>query len=424
MRDTLVGLLNRAILICAVLVVGPGTALYADSTDFELAQPTPAGEGGILVRGARVPNGTWTVGGILQAESLPVSGSLGQTSRLEPPEVGLRTQGRLLVGRSVVERAYLYLDAPVVLYEDQNLFAGQTAGFNDLSVGVRTTLFDSEVFALAVDLVGTFPTGRSDVLGGTDLRAVQSTSLLLLETNVAGFYGRLNGGYQERQRTRIDRLNVVVDDRIVGRAAAGWSFSEQRLDVFGEFSAAYQVDVLPSQDVLMADAGVGLQHEIAGYRLTAGFTIGVGDGYGVPTYRMIAGVYHELRQRAENQVIEAPPETGELTIRFVDQDGKSVSGVRVDVLRDSLIIESDSTGRGGDVEFEFTSGTILIQASHHDFEPAMQEYVIVPGTDTETSLSLTRKPPPDPGEPTIEEQCGDDANCKLRLWKEKVEAQN
>ena len=321
--------------------------LYSSSTDFELFYPSTAPQGTFMTESAKLFQYDWTTGTYLQIERSPVVlVSAEDPSEIVDKLVYYRFQFRGIFTYNFLKKLALSLDFPVTLLADQFKEFGQTY-LNDFVLKAKYQfpfLLWKDYLHLGVMAFTSVNTGYARKFGGTDARFMQPGFALLSDLAMKKIVIRFNLGYEERDYTFIKEYGVAFDDKIF----YGFSFSYKHSSTLTPF-----VEYRGSTQVLHRSKGAnyndnelyfGMSKLIDRIVLNFGGSIGLSGGIGVPSWRMILGVFYvpekKVKQKIvpvvkkKKRIVKKKPERGEVVIGIVNEEGEPLSDVAIVIMKD------------------------------------------------------------------------------------------
>ncbi len=271
---------------------------------------------------------TWDLGLMVGVENDPlvleVQSADGSRTRVGSL-IGTRVAGNLVFAIALWDRLQLGLDLPVILHQSRNDVQSATltdlssAGIGDLRLVPKIGLVGQEDAGVDIAIIAgvTLPTGGGDAYRGSDGFAVQPE--LLVSRRIDAFRIAMNVGYATRPNR--ESLDLSVGNELYGKLGMAVVLGPvAELGVSGSVatraSAPFQnrnqtpaeVDgilsfFLPSDFILFGAAGVG-----------------IGNGFGTPDWRMIAGLRYAPVKEKPPEAPPPPPPPAPVT----DRDGDGI----------------------------------------------------------------------------------------------------
>ncbi|MCK6503738.1 OmpA family protein [Myxococcota bacterium] len=314
-------------------------------------------------------------------------------------------QGDLLLGLGA-DRLHLGVDLPVYLVTLGE--GGEGAGLGDVSADLRLGLLDPEQEVLGLALQGRvmLPTATvENALGapGAGYEVGAIGDFRFDDTVVL-----LNLGTRGQPEAVLE--NVTLNDQVYGRLAVAQSLMDQdRAGVAGELGA--HANYSAPLDNLAAVPVEGLVTgwlRFGDFVLRAGGGAGLTEGIGAPDARVLVSLGYEppnVADRDRDGILDDTdncvdePEDGDgfrdqdgcpdpetlVRVRFVDEDGAPVDGVRMAVNEGQGFREMDPV-RG----HELHPGTYELQATAEGFVPLTSELAVPEAEEHQVTKVLVR----------------------------------
>lgn len=345
-----------------------GGAARAASLDFELFDPAPVPQHGVLTESPRPVSDTFTVGGYWQVQGSPVVEY--RNGQRVAPIVYYRWQQRLLF--SWVPWRYLQVsaDLPVTLLSDTRVEGQMQAArayFNDLTLRGKGLAWETtdawgNHWSLGGGASLSLPTGNEGLFGGSSARFLQPTVRALAEFERGPWFARANLGYAEKDDTYVKSYGLVVKDRVQYRLGGGLHEPRTGASYVLELNGHAQVgDVLAPGQGQALELYAGSQVGVGPVQLIPGASLGLTQAFGVPAWRLFFGAFYGFSLPAPSAEAEpVPPATdAPLMLLVVDAAGEPVAGAAVRVERrrppaeataTTTDVASSSSAAGPDVE--------------------------------------------------------------------------
>ena len=272
---------------------------------------------------------TWDLGLMVGVENDPlvleVQNADGSRTRVGSL-IGTRVAGNFVFAIALWDHLQLGIDLPVIYSQSRDSVQNATltdlssAGLGDLRLVPKIGLVGQETAGIDIAIIAgvTFPTGGSDAYRGADGVAFQPE--LLLSRRIDAFRIAMNLGYATRPNR--ESLDLSIGNELYGKlgmavvlgpvAELGVSGSiatrasapfENRNQTPAEVDAILSF-FLPEDFILFAAAGAG-----------------VGNGFGTPDWRLLAGLrYAPTKEKPPEPQPEPPPPPPPVT----DRDGDGI----------------------------------------------------------------------------------------------------
>jgi outer membrane protein OmpA-like peptidoglycan-associated protein len=233
-------------------------------------------------------------------------------------------------------RVEIGVGLPATLYQttdyasEQPNFAKAALGDLRVEAKLRATP-ERSIFALAIDAMASFPTGSGDNYTGEQGFAFAGRVIGDLTTGRVTLAAYIGYRYRTRPITFVD---LYLADEVLAGAAAAFSVVPRHLDLFGEAWGAFGVRGNPNVPnssagavEMPAEALLGLKLSLdSGLSAAVGAGPGISDGYGSPTFRVVAGigyarVLHDTDHDGIDNSTDLCPTEPEDKDNFEDSDG-------------------------------------------------------------------------------------------------------
>lgn len=380
--------------IALVMVMGICRSAGGDSTEFELFFPVPTPEGGVMTESARMFPGQWTAGTYVQLEKDPLVLTDSAGTTMVDRAVYFRTQVHALLSYNIFNFAQASADVPFTLLADQKLngvMQPHLTYLNDFSIRIRLPLDRYGPFHLGVSMFLHIATGNAEKFGGTDGSLAQPGALLLAEYDVYPWFVRMNLGYAERDRTEIAEYSLVLDDRLLYRAAAGLRL--RRTVLFTELTGSNQLDRLFTGAQHDAKEWfLGVQSRWGNFVFSPAVGIGLTNAFGVPAWRGVCSLFYIPEVRGASRFVrqdsprffpqslkEGLPPKGTLVVNVMDENSRPIGGSRV-MWREGAIEYEASTDFRGELSIEGYPGVLVLRLERGGYQTEIVTGTIASGT--------------------------------------------
>jgi len=379
--------------ITLVMVMGICRSSGGDSTEFELFFPVPTPEGGVMTESARMLPGKWTAGTYVQLEKDPLVLTDSAGTTVVDRAVYFRTQVHALLSYNLFNLAQVSADLPVTLLADQKLdgiMQPHLTYLNDFSIRIRLPLDRYGPFHLGISSFVNIATGNAEKFGGTDGPLAQPGALLLAEYDAYPWFVRMNLGYAERDRTEMAEYSLVLDDRLLYRAAAGMRL--RRTALFTELAGSNQLDRLfASAQHDAKEWFLGIQSRWGNFVFSPAFGIGLTNAFGVPAWRGVCSLFYIPEVKGASRFVrrdspgffphsmkENLPSKGTLVVNVVDEHYRPVEGCRV-VWREGTMEYEASTDFRGELSIKGYPGVLVLRVEREGYQSEIVTGTIASG---------------------------------------------
>ncbi len=294
LRFILLGCFTLVSLITLIPLM-PGV-LHADSRDFELFQPTPVPEAGLLAESARTMQRRYVIGSYLQFEHQSIVLRKSGTGEKIYVAVPYRTQLQLVGAMAFWERLTVGINIPISVIEQfaTGPKSPETTQFalNDIVLGGRYTLFANERYALGLVLRLRINTGLNKGFSGLEGRVLEPQFYVLNELNFDQIFVRINLGYEEKAETTFATLFTTRNDLLHWKLGAGYWFKPDINNVFGELSYSHDTKNMFHEYTNNGELFGGYQHRKGNWIFGPAAAVGLSRGYGVPGFRVLGMAWY------------------------------------------------------------------------------------------------------------------------------------
>lgn len=339
--------LRIPLLMLAVLAAAPA---WASSLDFELFDPAPVPQHGVMTESPRPVSDTFTAGAYWQIQDSPVV----EYRNGEPVGdiVFYRWQQRLLFSWVPLQFLQISADLPVTLLSDLRVEGSMRAAsvyFNDLVFKAKALAWEStdkwgNRWTLGGGASLSLPTGNERLFGGSKARFLQPTVRALAELERGPWFARANLGYAEKDDTYIKSYGLVIKDRVQYRLGGGLHEPRTKASYVLELNGHAQVgDVLVAGQGQALELYAGAQVGVGPVQLIPGAAVGLTQAFGVPSWRLFLGAFYGFSLPPPPVEAEpvAPPTDTPILILVLDTAGEPVSAATVRVARRLPTQEAD-----------------------------------------------------------------------------------
>lgn len=273
---------------------------------FHIFQPVTDEQGLITVAGSRVLSHKKISMGITESFERNLIKSVVPATATQVQLIQTKFSQDLRVGVGLWNRIDIALGIPVALYQSGSNFTSlahyQTAAMGDLRMDLKARLVkdSGRAIGIAVLLRATFPTGNRQAFMGDDGATWEGR--LIVDKNTKWVGGYLNGGYRVAPTVRV--LSTEVGDRITFGGGVRVSLPIQNrswaalAETVGETNRRNRSSLTTPVEV----RGMLQKTWKSGVALQMGGGYGATDAFGMPKYRLFAG----LRYNPEDRVVPAP----------------------------------------------------------------------------------------------------------------------
>lgn len=291
--------------LCAsAYAVAASTGL--DGFSFHIFQPVTDEQGLITVAGSKVLSHKKISMGVTEGFERNLIKSVVPATATQVQLIENRVLQDMRVGVGLWNRIDIALGLPVALYQGGTNFTSlahyQTAAMGDLRMDLKARLLkdNGHKIGIAVLSRATFPTGNRQAFMGDDGLTWEGRMIVDKNTKWVGAY--LNGGYRFAKTVRV--LSTEIGDRITFGGGLRVSLPIQNLswavltEAVGETNRQNRSSLTTPVEV----RGMLQKTWKSGVALQLGGGYGVTDAFGLPKYRLFAGVRFNPEDRAARTV--------------------------------------------------------------------------------------------------------------------------
>lgn len=312
-----------AILLC-ILATAPA---FAASTGlngfaFHIFQPVTDEQGLITVAGSKVLSHQKISLGVTESFERNLIKSVVPATATHVQLIQNKFAQDLRVGLGLWNRIDIALGLPVALYQSGTNFTSlahyQTAAMGDLRMDIKARLLKDSGRSIGIAVLSraTFPTGNRQAFMGDDGATWEGR--LIVDKNTKWVGAHLNGGYRFAKTVRI--LSTDVGDRITfgGGMRVSLPIQDRSWAAMAEAVGETNRQNRSSQTTPVEVRGVLQKTWKSGIALQMGGGYGVTDAFGMPKYRMFAGVRYNPEDRVAPVVAHevAPDMNVEILFNF------------------------------------------------------------------------------------------------------------
>lgn len=292
-----------AILLCLLVssrALAASTGLNGFS--FHIFQPVTDEQGLITVAGSKVLSHKKISMGVTESFERNLIKSVVPATATQVQLIQNRMLQDLRVGVGLWNRIDIALGLPVALYQSGTNFTSlthyQTAAMGDLRMDLKARILKDNPHSIGIAVLSraTFPTGSRQAFMSDDGLTWEGRMIVDKNTKWVGAY--LNGGYRFAKTVRV--LSTEVGNRITfgGGARVSLPFQERSWAVMTEAVGETNSQNRSSLTTPVEVRGVLQKTWESGIALQMGGGYGVTDAFGLPKYRLFAGVRFNPQDRA------------------------------------------------------------------------------------------------------------------------------
>lgn len=296
-RLKIAAILLSVVLPCEVFAESTGL----DGFSFHIFQPVTDEQGLITVAGSKVLSHKKISMGVTESFERNLIKAVVPATTAQIQLIQTKFAQDLRVGVGLWNRIDIALGLPVALYQSGTNFTTlaqyQTAALGDLRMDVKARILKDNGHRIGIAVLSraTFPTGNRQAFMSDDGATWEGRLILDKNTKWVGAY--LNGGYRFAKTVRV--LSTEVGNRITfgGGVRASLPFQERSwaaiTEAVGETNSQNRSSLTTPVEV----RGMLQKTWKSGMALQLGGGYGATDAFGLPKYRIFAGVRYNPEDR-------------------------------------------------------------------------------------------------------------------------------